>query len=269
MNEMTLRRLTRWFDDYAGRYYVGDEGLDYGIELKHAHSRRVRNASGVVARRLNMTVEDVFLAEAIGLFHDVGRFEQFKRYGTYHDNRSVNHAELGVAVLKEEKTLDVLPPLERELFLSAVDWHNRLVIPDDQPERTRRFACLLRDADKIDIFRVVVEYYRERDAGGMRRSTIELEMPDEPGYTEEVFEDVWNRRRVNSESIKCLNDFKLLQIGWLYVLNFDASFEVVKSEGYLRGIFDFLPDTDSIRRLKERVDEDMKAERRFFQSTVS
>ena len=43
------------------------------------------------------------IAEAVALLHDVGRFEQYKRYGTFNDRKSVNHAALGVEIMKKNR----------------------------------------------------------------------------------------------------------------------------------------------------------------------
>jgi len=46
------------------------------------------------------------IAEVIALFHDIGRFEQFVRYRTYNDVKTVNHCLLGLEVLRRTKVLD-------------------------------------------------------------------------------------------------------------------------------------------------------------------
>ena len=54
------------------------------------------------AQRLGLNQEQVNLATAIGLLHDIGRFEQVRLYHTFNDGKSVNHAEIGVKILFED-----------------------------------------------------------------------------------------------------------------------------------------------------------------------
>ena len=49
------------------------------------------------------------VAEAIALFHDVGRFPQYARYKTFRDSISTNHAALGASVLFEQERSGSLP----------------------------------------------------------------------------------------------------------------------------------------------------------------
>lgn len=42
------------------------------------------------------------MAWLIGILHDIGRFEQLRRYQTFFDYRSMDHAKYGVHVLFEE-----------------------------------------------------------------------------------------------------------------------------------------------------------------------
>ena len=55
------------------------------IILKKEHTYRVANLSEKIARSISdiydLSEGDVDLAWIIGMFHDIGRFEQVKRYG--------------------------------------------------------------------------------------------------------------------------------------------------------------------------------------------
>jgi hypothetical protein len=112
------------------------------------------------------------------------RFEQYRRYRTFFDRKSVNHALCGIEVLETQKVLASFPEDEARLILEAIRYHNGLRVPDGLDERTRRFAQMLRDADKLDIYRVVMEYYRlPREE---RNETVELDLPDLPAVSDEI-----------------------------------------------------------------------------------
>jgi hypothetical protein len=47
-------------------------------------------------------------------------------------------------------------------------------------------------------------------------------------------------KSVKVESLKTLNDFKLLQMGWVYDINFPRTFQLIRERGYLKMIGDAL-----------------------------
>ena len=58
------------------------------IERKEKHSLRVVERSTMIANYLKLNEEDRLLAELIGLLHDIGRFEQVRRFNTFSDVKS-------------------------------------------------------------------------------------------------------------------------------------------------------------------------------------
>ena len=54
--------------------------------------------------------------------------------------------------------------------------------------------------------------------------------------------------------LKTLNDFKLLQIGWIYDVNFGRTFQIVRERGYLERIRESIPDIfNRVRDVYERA----------------
>ena len=92
-----LLNAKKEFKKYMGNYDL----VNSEIERKVGHSYRVAEISGEIARSLNLTDEEIELATLIGLLHDIGRFEQQTRYGTYDDTYSIDHGKLGVEILEE------------------------------------------------------------------------------------------------------------------------------------------------------------------------
>ena len=98
---------------------------------------------------------------------------------------------------------------------------------------------LLRDADKLDIWKVVIDYYY--DGNGDRNDAISLGFPDTPGISEGVYHDLMHRHIVDIQHLHNLNDFKLLQIGWIYDINFVPALHAVRERRYLEQIRTTLP----------------------------
>ena len=89
------------FKNYTSNY------LEYGemITLKINHTLRVVDLCEKIAKSLNMSDEEIFISKIIGLLHDIGRFEQWKRYHNFKDYETVDHADLGIEILKENNYL--------------------------------------------------------------------------------------------------------------------------------------------------------------------
>ena len=77
--------------------------------------------------------------------HDVGRFEQLRRYNTFIDAQSVSHAALSVAVLFDEGRIrDYLDDAGADALLrTAVEWHSAFRLPEalDDPRGCSARFC--------------------------------------------------------------------------------------------------------------------------------
>jgi hypothetical protein len=228
-----------WFEEYLCRYDSDDTTVQKNINLKAEHTRRVCLAIQDIGGSLELSKNDLCLAELCGLLHDIGRFEQYRRYGTFADYRSENHAMLGVKEIQNSRVLARLDPATANIVIRAVECHNHVSLPEGESARCLFFIKLLKDADKVDIWRVVTEYYR--DAESNRNRTIELDLPDVDGVSAPVYEALMNGRLAQMTDLKTLQDFKLLQIGWIYDINFPRTFQIVRENKYLEAIREALP----------------------------
>lgn len=250
MNDETLTQLKDWFDSYVATFGTGDVAYDQNITLKDKHTKRVCEEALHIARNLGMAPNELRLAETMALLHDIGRFEQYARYGTFSDPASVNHAELGVAILRELNVLTRLDEAEADLVLRAIAYHNRRTLPEDETEECLHFSRLLRDADKLDIFRVFDDHY---SGDGKLGGVALLWLPDTPGASPEILAELINGRSSKYEDMKNQVDFRLLQLGWAYDINFAPSIERIRTKRYLEKIRQALPPSDEIDTVFARI----------------
>lgn len=240
-----LQRIRRWFFEYTGPYLRSGGDSGRAAKLKLEHSCRVEEESAELAADLDMEAGEIRFAGMLGLLHDAGRFEQYRRHGTFSDRRSEDHGALGARVLAEHSVLADLPQRSRTIALRAVAYHNRAVLPGDEGEDCLLHSRLLRDGDKLDIYRVVTSYYhRPQEA---RDRTIELDLPDTHEVSEEVLEDLSCGNIVDASNVRTLNDFKLLQIGWVHDINYRPTLDRVARRRYLELIAAVLPRTPKVR----------------------
>ncbi len=245
MDQNELIVLKNWFADYCASFSLPTEEDQRNIAIKQEHTHQVCMNAVRIAEDLGLIAPETRLSEAIALLHDVGRFSQYQQHKTFDDSISVNHAMLGTKVLREHNVLGRLPKPEQDIIVRSVTLHNVFTLPEGLDEKSLQFARLVRDADKLDILRVVIEYF-EQDKGS-RAEAVALGLPDVPdGYSPEVLACLARGEMARKDALTTLNDFKLLQLAWLYDLNFTCSLRMVVERDYIRKISDMLPRNEAI-----------------------
>lgn len=248
MTEKDLERLKGRFTEYVNQFYSSSEEDNRNIALKVKHTHNVcKNLE-----QISSNSDTLLIAQAIALFHDIGRFPQYARYRTFKDSISINHARLGAMALVENDLLQGLSGYEKDIIIQTVKFHNTFTIPDIE-DRYILFLKLIRDADKLDIWRVFVEYYEAPE--DERASATAHGLPDKPGYTSALLSRLYNRQIISYSSLKTLNDFKLMNLSWVYDINFTASLRLLVERDYINRIIQHLPQTEEIRELSRVIHE--------------
>jgi len=240
MIEEQLTLIATWFDTYVASFQAPSSEGQRNYELKIAHTVRVRTIMDRLTASLSMSSEERALAAIIAVCHDVGRFPQFRQYRTFNDAASANHAALALQTLNVERVLAPLADELQSLILQAIALHNAFLLPDNLDSSVCRFARLIRDADKLDIWRVLIDYCSA--APEERASAVVWELPDTGLCSNQALAEVIAGRMINRSLLATADDFKLLQLSWVYDLNFRESFTILAERGYLETLAAFLPD---------------------------
>ncbi len=251
-----LKYFKKWFADYVAGYYTDDPVHNQPVKLKQGHTERVCEEIMMLGQALNLPAQDMLLAETMALFHDIGRFKQYAAHGTFKDSSSENHAQLGITELTKHQVLSVCSPEERSLITKAIGYHNVCTLPAGVDERCLLFARLLRDADKLDIWRVFVDNYARQNKAP--NTTIVLGLPDKPACSPEVLNALQEHRMADLKDTTTLNDFKLLQISWVYDLSFDPTLNTVHQRQYVERIAATLPQTEKVQQAVAAVQAYLK-----------
>lgn len=251
LDTQEVNGLKEWFAAYVETFRSDNHEIHQNIELKKGHTKRVYNEILKIGAQLELNPEEMNLAETIALFHDVGRFEQYFRYKTFSDNLSEDHAELGIKILERHGVLDKLDAETRGVIKCAIRSHNKPGLPAGVTGTCLYFTKLLRDADKLDIWRTLIGYYYKKN--GKRNNSLTLDLPDTSGISEEVYKDLMNNRIVNIKSVRNLNDLKLLQTGWIFDINFGPTLAYIKKHRYLEKIRAVLPDSSEIDEIFKHI----------------
>lgn len=246
MTQEDLRWMKAWFARYVRGFLRGDEDLRRNVELKAIHTQNVCREIRMIAGAMGFAEGLSLLAETAALLHDVGRFEQYARYRTFADRQSEDHGALGLRIVGESDVLRRLPTDERALIHRAITHHNKPAIPHGEAGDGLILAQLLRDADKLDILRLVAEYYHQAPAD--RNDAVAVGLPDTPGWTPVVLDHLERGLPVRSGDLANVTDMKLFQVGWVYDLNFPPACAAVRTRRYVETIAATLPDDPAVRR---------------------
>ncbi|MFW5734657.1 MAG: HD domain-containing protein [Oceanidesulfovibrio sp.] len=253
------------FRSYTDRYLDDSVVEDHKpIALKIEHSLRVlENASLIIDAPDSLDAVGTMPAGGLGgfsypalvrlaaLYHDIGRFEQFRRYGTFHDKKSENHARLGVKVLRHGDLIADLPAEARRFIQGVVMLHNRRLLPARISRDVRYATLLIRDADKVDILRVMVDHFTAPDPADPVVTLHVKEHPTE--YTASLLDGIMAGNSGDYMAMRWTNDFKLLMLGWIFHLSFRASLDMVREREQAEKLLSDLPDIPRMRALARKV----------------
>lgn len=240
MNDYHLNQIAAWFNRFVASFTAPAPEEQRNYDLKIEHTVRVRAIMDRLAASLNLSPAERALASIIAVCHDVGRFPQYRQYSTFNDATSVNHAALAVKTLKEDGIFEGLDEKSRTLILQAIALHNVFTLPGNLAPAVRRFAMLIRDADKLDIWRVLIEYCSAPPQE--RASAVVWELPDMGYCSLPAIAEVIAGRMINRSLLATADDFKLLQLSWAYDLNFSESFKLLAEAGYIETLAALLPE---------------------------
>lgn len=318
------------FAEYVRNYDPSDEK----IKLKIDHTYRVAGMCQRIAESLGLSEPDVDIAWLLGMLHDIGRFEQIRRFGTFNDAQSVDHAEFGADLLFKEGLIrkfaegyyeecelarsgneEVGQAYSRQkdcqecklnsrqgncllaqsdnqsgycqgerkikeflvnndattvddeqiiknneyhkkdtgLLELAIRQHNKYRVKEDLTERQRMFCDILRDADKVDIFKVnadiPMEIIYDVTTEELKNGVI----------TKEVLESFYKKETVLKSVRRSAVDHIVGHISLLFELVYKESYRQAREQGYVYKLLDFKSDVPEVNAefddMRKYVDE--------------
>lgn len=248
-----VQRTLDWFDAFVAAHRMDDPEDNAHLDLKRDHCLRVMDDARAQAVELGWSGHLVDLATIAGLCHDVGRFPQYRRYRTFCDPQSADHGRLGVEALTHHGGLAWLSPEERHLVRLSVAVHNRKILPPavaDRQDTAGTLVRIVRDADKLDIMRVIVAYFRKP---GPKDPVVFRHLPEKPNaFTPSLIDDIEDGRNGSYDSMRSVNDFALVLLSWINTLSFARSRRLFFGRGLVRDLFSVLPEHPDIAALSRR-----------------
>jgi hypothetical protein len=247
VTDETLNNIRDWFVSYARQFLESADAHGNQramMELKLAHSRRVAAEARGLARDLGWLSADQNTAEALGWLHDTGRFSQMAEFGTFRDGQSLDHARRGHEVILQANLLHQCSPRRIRQILDSVLHHNALRVPEDVHSDSLGFVRLIRDADKLDIFRIFLDavLHNRLDDFPEIAHSVDLHGPPSP----ELLAELAAARVPGYRLIRSLHDWKLVQVSWAYDLFYVPARRRMLDRGVLATLAEMLPRTPEI-----------------------
>ena len=233
--KIDLEGTKRWFEGYLQGFELSDPML----EMKHLHSYEVMKLGERLTAALGWDEDRSRVGVAASLLHDIGRFSQYRDFKTYHDGDSIDHGDRGAAVLEAEFPRTLADSEAREAIIEAVRWHNKKELPE-LDEAVAPFCLLVRDADKLDVFKLVQRCIDEDRV----EELLPRHKPGEP-LSEVLLEEVERTGKGSYKNAASLLDYLLIQLSWVGDMNFVPSLRLLKQSGVLESIFEHFPMDDA------------------------
>lgn len=201
------------FDKYVQLYDLNN----YNLKSKYNHSYRVMNLNKKYAKLLNFNQEDVSIATAIGLLHDIGRFEQYKQFESFDDSKTIDHADYSIKMLFDKNHIEKFKIDKNyyDIIKFAIQNHNKISIQNTNNPQKLMHAKLIRDTDKIDITYIFAHEVKHLDTS----DTI----------SKDVLDDIRNHRIVNRKHCQNRNDNLSVYFAFAFDINFDECLPELKN----------------------------------------
>lgn len=246
---MYIDKAKEEFIKYTGNYNL----QNIHIKGKQEHSLRVMEISKQIAEGLKLSEEEIELATLIGLLHDIARFEQYTKYNTFKDLKSVDHGDYGAEILEKDLRKYIETNDYDDIIIKAVKNHNKFKIEEGLTLKQELFARIIRDADKIDIFYESVELFWRGKEQEVENSKI----------SEEVVDTIKKQSQTMRKTEESPVDNIMRVIAFIFDVNFKSSFQIIKEENYINKILDRYNFIDEYT--KQKVEEIRKIANEYIE----
>lgn len=225
-----LNRVRNRFEEYTSGF-----DLENGkIRLKKTHTYGVVKMSAYIAKGLLLDEEDIKLAQLIAYLHDIARFVQAEKYNDFRDDKTMDHALVAVELLFNQNEIReyITSSQYDSIILKAIKNHNKFQIESSLSDKELLHCKIIRDADKLDNFRVK----NTDDFESIQNSTMKKIEND--SITRQVYQTFMNHSTILSTDRKTDLDCFVSHIAFIFDLNFNISLQYIKENNYINRLID-------------------------------
>lgn len=219
--------------------YVQEQEIDNPRSpRKLEHIMRVAKICRNLAMELQLTEEQIQLAELIGVLHDIGRFEQYQIFDqntssiALDTTKKFNHGEAGVAILKKDNYIRKYVQEDKydAIIYRAIYEHNRYELTAGLTEGEQLFCKIIKDADKLDLmYEAVAIYWQEPK---------DIQEIEGGKLSEKMLADFYQHKLADNRNRVSRTDQILWFASFIFDINFPYSFKVLKEKDYISQMID-------------------------------
>lgn len=254
-----LDYAVKQFHNYISVYDINNPK----INLKVTHTFRVMKSCRILAEALELSPEKQDLAVLIGLLHDIGRFEQLRLTNSF-DDSIIPHAKCSISVLFEQNRIrDFISSDQYDsIIYESIKNHGVFLVDESLTGDALLYTKLIRDADKLDNFHTKLIESMETMLNVDMETLAKEDVSDYALHTFLKCQPLENSKRITHM------DMWVSYIGYIFDLNFPASFAYVKEHDYVRRLVERIP-YDNANTLDRMQQIRQTAEHYIDEKTVS
>lgn len=241
-----LQKARLAFKEYINKFNNQD---DPGFNLKVVHTYHVVDNAMMIAKKIGLSEEDINLAGLIGVLHDIGRFDELKNLKRF-DSVGNDHAMFASKILFEEGLIKKFIDDDKynNIIKKAIENHNKKSIEEGLSDRDLLHAKIIRDADKLDNYRVKKEEKMENMFPGVVNSDEEIE---NSLISDSVYNSILKKECVDIRDRHYPLDYWICILGFTFDIYFKESLSIIKENNYI----DILVDRFKYKNSSEKMNK--------------
>ncbi len=241
---MDIEHAKKAFERYLDQYDREDDK----IKLKIVHTYGVVRCMNQITKKMGLSKEERKLAELIALLHDIGRFEQLKRFGSFEPGL-MDHAAYGAEILFEEGMIREFIEDSRydEIIRMAIEKHSAYKLIGILDPCALLHAKLIRDADKLDNCRVKLEDAVET------MLDVSAEEVGKQQISPEVLAQVYQKTSIDNKTRNTKMDYWVSYVAYFFDINFPETLEIIQEHQYVDRIIRRIPysNIDTAKKMRQ------------------
>lgn len=246
-----LQKAKLAFKDYINNYNNQD---DPGFNLKVVHTYHVVENAMMIAKELGLSEEDIQLAGLIGILHDIGRFDELKNLKRF-DSVGNDHAMFASKLLFDEGLIEKFIDYDKfnTIIKKAIENHNKKSIEEGLQDRELLHAKIIRDADKLDNYRVKKEEKIENIFPGIVNNSENIETSL---ISDKVFNSIMKEESVDIKDRKYPLDYWICILGFTFDIYYKETLSIIKNNNYINILvdrFDYIYSKDKMNNIRNII----------------
>jgi len=218
-------RVMRVFEQYVKKYDLNN----INIKTRYFHSLKVMEICRDIALVTGLfNEEEVIVCELLGLFHEIANFDGMPSY-RMEEEHAEDYALKSARMMFEDNLLREITDdtTYDEAIKLAIYAYDKTGYPKGIDEKTKAFCKVLRDAHKIDSFRIMLNYpYIDS------RITV---------YPSSMVYDRFKKLKVVESKLTENNSDEILSVlSDTFDLNYRYSYALLKNNNYIPKIIEAL-----------------------------